>query len=93
MKTSVWILLLISGCASTPPNSDLQPATAADGTQTFRFVVEDKPYSGVPAGGQRDFHMHLLGNHLGEQQWCLDGYTISSEGKQGRLIVYEGRCN
>jgi len=68
------------------------------GETTFRFVVNANAWDGLGLSPQQieEARMTAIGNFLGEEKQCLDGYSITSKSLQEHdmfsAYVYEGKC-
>jgi hypothetical protein len=94
------ILSITAGCVSDPNlyvdylKGSGSVNRGADGTTSFRYVVATSGYEDLlnteqEMNDQMDF---LVGNYLGEQNACSNGYRITSRYQQDGFHIVEGVC-
>lgn len=88
---AIWMLCALPAQAQSLadlvplPISQFMPMQQADGSRTWRFVIN-------PHGADEATIMSLLAGEMGKALWCSEGWEITSRVEAMKNVIIEGRC-
>lgn len=92
----IWTIVVGALCATSThaqnladlvplPMAQFVPMQQADGSRTWRFVVN-------PRGADEATIMSMLAGEMGKALWCGNGWEITSRVEAMKNVIIEGRC-